>query len=99
MLRFCKSRLVLPVIKPGDSAQEVCIHPGPVYALDVTGLNVTVPHKSAVLPWLKEIDPLAEKVGAVNTLVRCPGGYKGYNTDLTGLQRAMESDGIHLKGE
>ncbi len=69
------------------------------YALDVTGLNVTVPHKSAVLPWLKEIDPLAEKVGAVNTLVRCPGGYKGYNTDLTGLQRAMESDGIHLKGE
>ncbi len=78
--------------KIGEAVKGAC-------ALDIAGLNVTVPHKSAVLPWLKEIDPLAEKVGAVNTLVRCPGGYRGYNTDLTGLQRAMESDGIDLKGE
>lgn len=64
------------------------------HALSIGGLNVTVPHKSAVLPYLKEIDSLAEKIGAVNTLVPVEGGYKGYNTDMTGLQRAMESEGI-----
>lgn len=69
------------------------------YALNLLGVNVTVPHKSAVIPYLKEIDPLAEKIGAVNTLVRCGGGYKGYNTDMTGLRRAMESDGIRLSEE
>lgn len=69
------------------------------YALNILGMNVTVPHKSAVIPYLKEIDPLAAAIGAVNTLVRCDGGYKGYNTDMTGLRRAMESDGIRLSDE
>ena len=54
------------------------------FALNMLGLNVTVPHKSAVIPYLKEIDPLAERIGAVNTLVRCEGGFKGYNTDMPG---------------
>ena len=69
------------------------------YALDLLGLNVTVPHKSAVLDSLKEIDGLAEKIGAVNTLVRIDGGYKGYNTDMTGLHRALLAEHIHIKGE
>lgn len=69
------------------------------YALNVLGLNVTVPHKSAVLPWVKEIDPLAEKIGAANTLVRCEDGFRAYNTDMTGLHRAMLSDGIRLEQE
>lgn len=68
------------------------------YGLSIGGLNVTVPHKSAVIPFLKEIDPLAEKIGAVNTLVPVEGGYKGYNTDMTGLQRAMESEGVIIEG-
>lgn len=68
-------------------------------ALNLMGLNVTVPHKSAVIPWLVEVDELAEKIGAVNTLVRCGDGYKGYNTDMTGLQSAMRTDGIELSGE
>lgn len=68
------------------------------HALSVAGMNVTVPHKSAVIPFLKEIDPLAEKIGAVNTLVPVAGGYKGYNTDMTGLQRAMETEGITIEG-
>lgn len=69
------------------------------WALHLRGMNVTVPHKSAVLPYLQEMDELAEKIGAVNTLVRCGNGYKGYNTDMTGLKRAMESDGIRLSEE
>lgn len=69
------------------------------WALHLQGMNVTVPHKSAVIPWLKEMDELAEKIGAVNTLVPCRDGYKGYNTDMTGIKRAMESEGIRLCGE
>lgn len=68
------------------------------YALNILGCNVTVPHKSAVIPFLKDIDPMAEQIGAVNTLVRTEGGYKGYNTDLPGLYRAMVSDGIVIEG-
>ena len=69
------------------------------YALNLLGLNVTVPYKSDVCPLLEEIDPLAEKIGAVNTLVRLENGFKGYNTDMPGLYRAMESDGVGISGE
>lgn len=69
------------------------------YALNLLGMNVTVPYKSDVIPFLKEIDPLAEQIGAVNTLVRTEGGYRGYNTDMPGLFRAMCSDDVELKGE
>lgn len=69
------------------------------YALNLLGCNVTVPYKSAVIPWLKELDPLAERIGAVNTLVRTQDGFKGYNTDMPGLYRALASDGIVLRGE
>lgn len=69
------------------------------YALSVQGLNVTVPYKEQVLPALAAIDDLAAKIGAVNTLVRGPEGYIGYNTDMPGLYRAMQSDGVHVDGE
>ena len=69
------------------------------YALGFLGLNVTVPHKSAVMEFLTDVDDLARKIGAVNTLVRQEEGYKGYNTDMPGLYRAMQSDGISLEGE
>ncbi len=68
------------------------------YALGIRGLNVTVPHKSAVIPYLVSVDPLAEKIGAVNTLVRCEGGYRGYNTDMPGLLKALQSERIGLAG-
>ena len=69
------------------------------FALNVLGLNVTVPYKSEVIEYLDGIDDMAEKIGAVNTLVRTKNGYKGYNTDITGLYRAMCSEGIRLEGE
>lgn len=68
-------------------------------ALHLLGLNVTVPHKGEVIASLKGIDPLARDIGAVNTLVRTDGGYKGYNTDMEGLYRAMLSEGIRIEGE
>lgn len=69
------------------------------YGLNILGMNVTVPYKSAVIEHLAEIDTLAGKIGAVNTLVRTEGGYKGYNTDMTGLLRAMKSDNVSIEGE
>lgn len=69
------------------------------YALNLLGLNVTVPYKQAVIPFLEETDSLAAQIGAVNTLVRTEKGYKGYNTDMPGLYRAMLSDGVSIEGE
>ena len=68
-------------------------------ALNLLGINVTVPYKSEVIPYLEEMDPLAETIGAVNTLVRTEKGFKGYNTDMPGLYRAMCEDGVKLAGE
>ena len=69
------------------------------FALNLLGLNVTVPYKSEVIPFLKDIDPLAKQIGAVNTLVRTEDGFKGYNTDMPGLYRAMCEDGVEIEGE
>lgn len=68
-------------------------------ALQILGLNVTVPYKSDVIPCLCEVDSLAASIGAVNTLVSVRDGYKGYNTDMEGLYRAMTTEGIQLDGE
>lgn len=67
-------------------------------AFDVLGMNVTVPHKCRVIKELKEMDPLAEKIGAVNTLVRTEGGYKGYNTDIIGLWRELVEENVEISG-
>lgn len=69
------------------------------YALNLLGMNVTVPYKSEVMDALTQVDELAAKIGAVNTLVRVDGGYKGYNTDMTGLYRAMKSEGITIENQ
>lgn len=68
------------------------------FALNLLGCNVTVPHKSAVIPYLAEVDPLAKRIGAVNTLVRLENGFKGYNTDMPGLYRAMQRDSVDPAG-
>lgn len=68
-------------------------------ALQILGLNVTVPYKSEVIPCLREVDSLAASIGAVNTLVSVPGGYRGYNTDMEGLFRAMETEKIRVAEE
>lgn len=69
------------------------------FALQLAGLNVTVPYKRDVIAELCEVDELAEQIGAVNTLVRQDNGFKGYNTDMPGLYRAMCSDGMEPAGQ
>jgi shikimate dehydrogenase len=65
-----------------------------VRALNLRGLNVTIPHKVAVIPFLDEIDTLAENIGAVNTIVNEDGTLKGYNTDAMGFLKALLAENI-----
>ena len=68
-------------------------------ALNALGVNVTIPYKTEVIPFLAEIDPAAEMMESVNTLVPTQKGFKGYNTDLGGLYRAMTEDGVVIEGQ
>ena len=68
-------------------------------ALNIRGLNVTIPHKVAVIPLLDNLDPLAEKIGAVNTMVNDDGILTGYNTDATGFLQALLERGIEPPGK
>jgi len=68
-------------------------------ALNMRGLNITIPHKVAVIQFLDELDPLADKIGAVNTIVNNDGVLKGYNTDATGFLQALRERGIEPKGK
>lgn len=61
-----------------------------VRLLGVAGLNVTVPHKTAVLELLDDVDPEAERIGAANTIVRVGDRLVGRNTDASGAVRALE---------
>ena len=54
------------------------------------GANVTIPHKETVIGYLDELDPNAEKIGSVNTIVNRDGRLVGYNTDSYGFLRSVE---------
>ena len=62
-----------------------------IRALNFAGVNVTVPHKMSVIPYLDEISPLAKKIGAVNTISNVKGHLKGTNTDFSGFIRSLKT--------
>ena len=68
-------------------------------ALNIRGLNVTIPHKVAVIPFLDELDDLAQRIGAVNTIVNDNGVLRGYNTDATGFLQALLERGVEPRGK
>lgn len=69
-------------------------------AINVRGLNITIPYKEEVISYLDRVDPLAARVGAVNTIVNDGGVFAGYNTDLPGLIRMIKEDGdFVIKGK
>lgn len=68
-------------------------------AKDFKGINVTIPYKQTVIPYLDEISDVAKKIGAVNVIVNVGGKLKGYNTDFSGLKANVEYLGIDLKGK
>ncbi len=66
---------------------------------DFDGLNVTIPYKRAVMPYLDYISPEAERIGAVNTIVNRGGKLCGYNTDYFGFCYAIEESKISVEGK
>lgn len=62
-------------------------------------INVTIPYKEAVLPYLDSIDEAAEKIGAVNTIVNRQGKLCGFNTDFFGMCALLEKNKIQIKNK
>ena len=73
--------------------------PGFMTSRGFMGINVTIPYKQAVIPFLDEIDETARAIGAVNTVVNRDGKLYGYNTDLYGLTRLIRRIGLDLSGK
>lgn len=66
---------------------------------DFCGINVTIPYKQTVMPYLDEIDGVAREIGAVNTVVNRDGKLCGYNTDFGGMRAMLLYEGIELKNK
>ncbi|MBE7038680.1 MAG: shikimate dehydrogenase [Ruminococcaceae bacterium] len=64
---------------------------------DYVGINVTIPYKTDVIPYLDKISPEAEKIGAINTIKLENGHLTGYNTDFFGLIQTYERYNIEIK--
>ena len=65
---------------------------------DYDGLNVTIPYKVEVIPFLDELSEEAKTIGAVNTIAHKGGRLEGYNTDYTGFQRTLARIGCQVSG-
>jgi 3-dehydroquinate dehydratase / shikimate dehydrogenase len=68
-----------------------CLHDWMTFAdrLPVAGFSVTIPHKQKIMRYLDIIDPLAKRIGAVNTVWRKAGKWRGTNTDIQGVLRPL----------
>lgn len=73
-----------PLVKVDNFPDLLATHP------DLKGINVTIPYKQQVMPFLDELDPAAEAIGAVNTIDRREGRLKGYNTDVIGFGHSLD---------
>lgn len=76
---------------PIERAEEVLPH-----CEHLSGFNVTIPHKQAIMPFLSTISEEAQAIGAVNCVKVTPEGLIGYNTDIEGIRKSLE--GIKLEG-
>ena len=68
-------------------------------AREFDAINVTIPYKQDVIPYLSEIDEHARLIGAVNTIVNRDGRLFGYNTDYYGMKALIERVGLRLQGK
>jgi len=66
---------------------------------DFTGINVTIPYKKDVIPYLDEMDESAKAIGAVNTIINVDSKLKGYNTDFGGFLYMVKAHNVHMEGK
>ncbi len=79
---------LFPLPDVNELPQLLAAHP------DLCGLNVTIPHKESVLPWLDVLDETARQVGAVNCIRIDGGQLTGYNTDVYGFEQSLRNTGF-----
>ena len=65
--------------------------------IPIQGVSITMPHKQAILPYLEHMDPLSQKIGACNTVLRQEGKLYGFNTDVAGIVAPLQKR-MDLKG-
>ena len=65
---------------------------------DFSAINVTIPYKQTVIPYLDSMSDVAKRIGAVNTIVNKDGRLYGYNTDYYGMKALIEKNGIDING-
>jgi shikimate dehydrogenase len=75
---------------------EVSLHS--LRAINISGFNVTIPHKVDIIPHIDELDPSAKKASAVNTVHHVGRTFKGYNTDVQGFIEPLHKRRISLNG-
>jgi shikimate dehydrogenase len=80
------------------SAAELPVALAGLGALGAAGFNVTIPHKERLALAVDKIHPAAQRIGAVNCVVRTEEGFVGHNTDAPGLLRALRAKGIDPAG-
>ena len=81
---------------PGEDMKQAT---DAIRLLNMRGCNLTMPNKIAVIPFLDKLDPIAEMVGAVNTIVNEDGVLTGYSTDGYGFMKSFEEHGVDAKGK
>lgn len=83
-------------VAPADLAAAVKA----IRAMNLVGVNITIPHKEKVVPFLDELSPEAKAIGAVNTIVNCDGRLIGDNTDGKGFIKSLtEENKVNLSGK
>jgi shikimate dehydrogenase len=70
-----------------------------IRALNIRGVNVTIPHKVEIIPLLDHMDPLAKEIGAVNVVVSDGGVLTGYNTDAEAFLHVLLEQGVEPEGK
>ena len=66
---------------------------------DFEAINVTIPYKETVIPYLDDVGDVAKRIGAVNTIVNRNGKLYGYNTDYYGMKALIERIGLNLENK
>lgn len=86
----------LPFAVPGERLEDAV---NAIRSLNFRGVNVTIPHKEAVIPYLDDISPEAAACGAVNVISNENGSLRGYNTDGAGFIASLQEAEVALQGK
>lgn len=95
----CFRALKLPFVYVAFDVTDVENAIRGIKALGIRGVSVTIPHKISVIKYLDKVEGIAQKIGAVNTIINDGDKLIGYNTDAYGISAAFREAGVNLSGK